>query len=55
VTSFETDLARDLPERLLRLAIGVGCVVDEVDGAAVDDIAQFEIGGLFGAPFTAPR
>ena len=47
----EADLARDLPQGLLRLAVGVRRVVDEVHRTAMHHVAQFATGGLFGAPF----
>jgi hypothetical protein len=46
----EADLARDLPQRLLGLAVGIRRVVDEMHRAAMHHIAQFAIRGLFGAP-----
>ena len=47
----EADAAGDDAQRLLRLAIGAGVVVDEVHGTAMDDVAQLAAHRLFGAAF----
>ncbi len=47
----EADLACDLAQRLLRPAVGVIIIVDEMHRPAMHHIAQLATGGLFGAPF----
>ncbi len=51
----ETDLAGDLAQGLLGLAIGVRRVIDEVHRPAMHHMAQFATGGLFGASFQPRR
>ena len=43
--------ARNRPQRLLSLAIGIRRVVDEMHRTAMDHIAQFAARGLFGSAF----
>ncbi len=45
----KTDPSRNCPQGILRLAIGVRRIVDEVHRPAMDNVAQLETGGLFRA------